>query len=122
MEIVVEEIVPLSCDAVEQERHERGPVLLGERRERLFEFARVLRAVVGGIFIPTSNTRLPAFCAARMIAARLSRVCATGSPRSPSLEPRARMTIRGLCRASVAAMREAPPLEVSPLMLAFATV
>ncbi len=48
MEIVVEKTVPLAVDAFQQERHERGFVPFRQRCVRLFEFARVLRAVVGG--------------------------------------------------------------------------
>ena len=72
--------------------------------------------------MPTSSTRLPAFRAAATMAARLLRNCAIGSPRRPSLAPSATIVMPGRCRVSAAAMRDAPPLEVSPLMLALATV
>jgi len=45
-----------------------------------------------------------------------------GRPRNPSLEPSATITIEGRVRASASPIRVAPPLDVSPLMLAFATV
>jgi hypothetical protein len=57
-----------------------------------------------------------------MMVPRLRFICATGNPLSPSLAPSSRTRTFGLCRHSAAAMRAAPPLEVSPLTLAFATV
>jgi hypothetical protein len=52
----------------------------------------------------------------------LSSVVESGTPRSASLAPNSTMTIDGFNRAISAGMRARPPLVVSPLMLAFATL
>jgi hypothetical protein len=77
---------------------------------------------LGGSFIPTSTTRAPAFCAASMMRTRFCFICAIGRPRRPSLAPSSRISTAGLCCCRLFSMRAAPPLEVSPEMLALTTI
>jgi hypothetical protein len=71
--------------------------------------------------MPTSSTFAPAFCAACVIAVRLSAVSSSGRPRNASLPPSSMTTTAGWCWASSAASRERPPDVVSPLMLVLTT-
>src|SRR6185436_13416729 len=71
--------------------------------------------------MPASSTLAPAARAALAIASRLSRVCATGRPRSASLPPSSITTTCGWCVFSSAGRRARPPAVVSPLMLALTT-
>jgi len=77
---------------------------------------------LGGSCIPTSTTRAPSRFEAWTIAARFAFICSTGSPRRPSFAPSWTITMAGLLAARALPIRAAPPAEVSPLMLAFATV
>ncbi len=57
-----------------------------------------------------------------MIVRKLSSVVESGTPRSASLAPSSTITMLGLSRCISAGMRARPPLVVSPLMLALATL
>src|SRR5690606_6742916 len=76
----------------------------------------------GGMRMPTSSTFAPASFDARTMRSRLARLCASGSPRRPSLAPSSITTTSGRVRASALPIRDTPPAVVSPLMLALTTV
>ena len=57
-----------------------------------------------------------------MMAARLVFICATGSPRRPSLPPSSTITTAGWCLSSSGLSRARPPPLVSPEMLALTTL
>jgi hypothetical protein len=49
-------------------------------------------------------------------------VAATGNPRNPSFAPSSSITTAGLCTLNARGKRCNPPLDVSPLTLAFVTL
>lgn len=57
-----------------------------------------------------------------MIVRRLSSVVASGTPRKASFAPSSTITMLGFRRCMSAGKRALPPLVVSPLMLALATL